>query len=98
MMNNLLKGRKLPVLAGVFVLAALVILAVLIYPRLRVSQEAAAPPYWPTQGWQSVTPEGQGFDSAKLANALLTIRGKNILVHSLLLIRRGGARRGATFA
>ena len=97
MMNNLLKGRKLPVLAGVFVLAALVILAIVIYPRLRVSRQAAAPPYWPTQGWQSVTPEGQGFDSAKLANALLTIREKNIRVHSLLLIRNGYAFVDATF-
>ena len=97
MMNNLLKGMKLPVLAGVLVLAALVILAVVIYPRLRISQEVAAPPYWPTQGWQSVTPEGQGFDSAKLANALLTIREKNIRVHSLLLIRNGYAFVDATF-
>src|SRR3989304_3620799 len=96
-MNNLLKGMKPPVLAGVLVLAALVILAVVIYPRLRISQEVAAPPYWPTQGWQSVTPEGQGFDSAKLANALLTIREKNIRVHSLLLIRNGYAFVDAAF-
>jgi len=97
MMTNLFKGMKLPVLAGALVLAAVVTLAVLIYPRLRVSPEVAAPPYWPTQGWRSVTPEGQGFDSAKLANALLTIREKNIRVHSLLLIRNGYAFVDATF-
>ncbi len=96
-MKIVLKGRKPLVLAGALVLAAVVTLAVVIYPRLRGSQEVAAPPYWPTQGWRSVTPEGQGFDSAKLANALLTIREKNIRVHSLLLIRNGYAFVDATF-
>ncbi len=96
-MKRALKGTKPLVLAGVLVLTALAIIAVLVYPRLRVSREVAAPPYWPTQGWRSVTPEGQGFDSAKLATALLTIREKNILVHSLLLIRNGYAFADATF-
>jgi CubicO group peptidase (beta-lactamase class C family) len=44
-----------------------------------------------------MTPEEQGFDSARLANALLTIRERNILVHSLLLIRHGYAFVDATF-
>ena len=97
MMKNVSKGLKRLLVAGALVLAALVTMAVLIYPRLRVAQDAAAPPYWPTQGWRSVTPEGLGFDSAKLANALLTIREKDIRVHSLLLIRNGYAFVDATF-
>src|SRR4030067_942438 len=52
-------------------------------------RRAPAPAYWPTQGWRSSTPEEQGIDAAKLADALLTIREKNINVHSLLLIRNG---------
>ena len=51
----------------------------------------ATPAYWPTEGWRTSAPEEQGIDSAKLANALLTIRAKNIQVHSLLLIRNGYA-------
>lgn len=48
------------------------------------------PTYWPTQGWQSTTtPEEEGFDSAKLAEALLTIREQDIDIHSLLAIRDG---------
>ncbi len=96
-MKRVAKGGKPLVLAGVLVLVALVTLALLVYPRLRVAPEVAAPAYWPTQGWRTVTPEEQGFDSARLANALLTIREKNILVHSLLLIRHGYAIVDATF-
>jgi CubicO group peptidase (beta-lactamase class C family) len=72
-------------------LAILLALIVLIYPRPRGPEDSAAPAYWPTQGWRTSTPEEQGIDSAKLADALLTIRGKNIQVHSLLLIRNGYA-------
>lgn len=49
----------------------------------------AAPAYWPTVGWRNGTPEEQGIDSARLADALLTIREKGIKVHSLMLIRNG---------
>lgn len=49
----------------------------------------AAPDYWPTNGWRSATPEQQGIDSNKLADALDHIRKKNINIHSLLIIRNG---------
>ena len=55
------------------------------------------PDYWPTSGWRSSTPEAQGFDSGKLAELLLTIREKNIQVHSLLVIRHGYVVADATF-
>lgn len=45
------------------------------------------PTYWPTQGWHTSTPEEQGFDSAKLAQALLAMRQQNIHIHSLTIIR-----------
>src|SRR5215510_6833569 len=34
----------------------------------------ASADYWPTNGWRSTTPEKQGIDSAKLADALDYIR------------------------
>jgi len=48
-----------------------------------------APAYWPTNGWRSSTPEQQGIDSVKLAEALDYIRQHDINIHSLLLVRNG---------
>jgi CubicO group peptidase (beta-lactamase class C family) len=45
------------------------------------------PSYWPTQGWRMAEPENQGFDTAKLVEALQTIRAKGINVHSITIIR-----------
>lgn len=86
-----MRGNRLLVFGGVLILAVLVVLFVLLNPRLRGPAEVPAPAYWPTQGWRSSEPEEQGIDSGKLADALLTIREKNIKVHSLLLIRNGYA-------
>jgi len=47
------------------------------------------PAYWPTIGWQSSTPEGQGFDSAKLAEGLQEIKQNGTRVHSILIVRDG---------
>ncbi len=44
---------------------------------------------WPTEGWKTSTPEAQGIDSAKMAEALLTIHQQEIDIHSLLLVRNG---------
>jgi|SRR5215813_84998 len=49
----------------------------------------ASADHWPTNGWRSTTPEKQGIDSAKLADALDYIRAHNIRIHSLLIIRNG---------
>jgi CubicO group peptidase (beta-lactamase class C family) len=55
------------------------------------SQQApiAVPPpsYWPTQGWQTSTPEEQGFDSARIAEGLQSMRDRGIDIHSLTVIR-----------
>ncbi len=45
--------------------------------------------YWPTEGWQTSTPEQQGIDSEKLAETLDYIREEDVNIHSLLLIRNG---------
>jgi CubicO group peptidase (beta-lactamase class C family) len=49
--------------------------------------EVPLPSYWPTQGWQTSTPEAQGFDSAKLAEGLQAMRDQGINIHSLTIIR-----------
>ncbi len=52
-------------------------------------RQIPSPDYWPTQGWRSTTPEQQGIDSAKLADALDYIRKHNVSIHNLLIIRNG---------
>lgn len=46
-------------------------------------------PHWPTNGWETATPEAHGFDSSRLADALLAIRDKGLPVHSIVLVRGG---------
>ena len=58
------------------------------------AQEQAASPivqgsYWPTHGWRSSSPEAQGMDSEKLAQALDYVRLHEIPIHSLLIVRNG---------
>ena len=55
------------------------------------------PSYWPTEGWQTTTPEAQGFHSAKLAEGLLAIQENGTPVHSLMLIRDGYVLLDSTF-
>jgi CubicO group peptidase (beta-lactamase class C family) len=70
-------------------MAVLWVLALLINPLPTIAQQMPAPTNLPTQGWQTTTPEEKGFDSARLAEALLTIREKDTDIHSLLVIRDG---------
>jgi CubicO group peptidase (beta-lactamase class C family) len=44
---------------------------------------------WPTHAWLTSTPEAQGIDSAVLANAVETLKARNIPIHSLLVERNG---------
>ena len=57
----------------------------------------ALPTAWPTLDWQTSTPEEQGFDSAKLAEGLQTMRDKGINIHSLTIIRNGAVILDAYF-
>lgn len=84
------------VIAGL-VLAALAVAAISIWQVFLPSSDVPLPDYWPTAGWRSSTPEAQGLDSDQLAGLLLSIRKKNIQVHSLLIIRNGYVVTDATF-
>ncbi|HLA44350.1 MAG TPA: serine hydrolase, partial [Aggregatilineales bacterium] len=44
---------------------------------------------FPTTGWESGTPESQGIDSVKLAEALQTIQNNKLDIHSLMIVRNG---------
>jgi CubicO group peptidase (beta-lactamase class C family) len=68
-------------------LASLLIISCSFAPR--AIQGPPAPVNWPTRGWQYTTPEEQGIDSAKLAQALLTMREQDIDIHSLMIVRNG---------
>jgi CubicO group peptidase (beta-lactamase class C family) len=74
-----------------------VLVAFVIIPRLGGMARPPAPDYWPTEVWQSSTPEAQGIDSALLADALLTWREQNVQIHSLQIIRNGYMVTDATF-
>jgi hypothetical protein len=63
-------------------MAVLALLAVLLILRLDGREQASGPANWPTQDRQGSTPEEQGIDSEKLAEALLTMRERNINIQS----------------
>ncbi|HIH45194.1 MAG TPA: serine hydrolase [Candidatus Methanoperedenaceae archaeon] len=70
-------------------MAVLALLIVLFIPQLQSPEKSSKPEYWPTLGWRNGTPEEHGFNSSGLADALLTMRERNINIHSLLVIRNG---------
>ena len=47
------------------------------------------PPYWPTDGWRTSTPEQQGMDSPSLASMFDSIQEQHANIHSLLIVRHG---------
>lgn len=67
-------------------------------PGLRKPVPVPAPDYWPTNGWQTNTPEQQGFDSVKLAEALQAIHEQGTNVDSLLIVHNGYLVLDAHFA
>lgn len=85
------------VFKAVLALVILIALIIFIVPRWRGPGPGPTTAYWPTQGWQSSTPEQQGFDSAKIAEGLRGIRKNNIDIHSLLVIRNGVVVTDASF-
>lgn len=71
--------------AGILIVMG-ILLACVLSPL--AAQESNIPD-WPTENWQTSTPEAQGIDSGKLAEALLTMRQENLDIHSLLIVRNG---------
>jgi CubicO group peptidase (beta-lactamase class C family) len=94
-MNQKRKGNKQAIFWASF--CAIFLIFIIIISRLPVSPAGSKAVYWPTQGWRSATPEEQGCDSAKIAEALQAIRDKKIDIHSLLIIRNGMVITDAAF-
>lgn len=67
-------GGKL--VAGLVALIAVGALLFFAVPLLQAVRPAA-PVDWPTTGWQTTTPEAQGIDSDKPAEALPAMREKH---------------------
>jgi CubicO group peptidase (beta-lactamase class C family) len=67
-------------------------------PGLREPVAVPEPDYWPTNGWKTNTPEQQGFDSVKLAEALTSIQEQGTNIDSLLIIHNGYLVLDAHFA
>jgi CubicO group peptidase (beta-lactamase class C family) len=77
------------IIIGLIALLILVIVGSVFIPRLISQEPDSAQSYWPTKEWDTSTPEEQGVDSGKLAEALQTIKENQISLDSLLLIRNG---------
>ncbi len=76
----------------------LVLVAVVLTPRAHEPQPTVAQPNQPVQDWPVSTPEEQGFDSAKLADALQALDDQGAPIDSLLVIRNGSLVLDAYFA
>jgi CubicO group peptidase (beta-lactamase class C family) len=55
----------------------------------QAASTSAVDTYWPTETWQTSTPEEQGMDSGKLQAMLAEVQASQINLHSLLVIRNG---------
>ena len=73
------------------------ILVTLILASCSAKAPVSDPPdYWPSYSWRTSTPEEQGFDSAKLAEAVQTMRDTT-KIHSLMIIRNSAVLLEAYF-
>lgn len=75
----------LTLLAG---LAALIVLAVFVAPLILPVRQTVSTS-WPATSWDTATPEEQGLDSGRLAEAVQAIDARNLRIHSLTLVRNG---------
>ncbi len=79
------RRRLLVALFSAIILLAVAVL-LLLPPVLTGSSPAAA---WPTESWQTSTPEEQGLDSLKLAEGLSALVDQGIPLDSVLVVRNG---------
>ena len=73
----------------ILIMIALLLIAI---PGCTPAQKAApgsVETEWPTSGWRTGLPEEKGFDSLKLAEAMLAIRRKDLNLHSVAIVRNG---------
>ncbi len=89
--------RARTIVIGILAVAILAVLAIVFIPRLLKPAQVVTQRYWPTQDWQTSTPEEQGLDSAKLAEGLQAIQKQNTKIDSLLVIRNGSVLLDAYF-
>jgi CubicO group peptidase (beta-lactamase class C family) len=89
MNNHKTSGRAKVCQTSLANLRNLILVVVCYHISLAATPLPQAPAYWPTNDWRSSTPEQQGIDSVKLAEALDYIRQHDIDIHSLLLVRNG---------
>ena len=80
-------NTKTPKFIGLLVIGLIVLAAAGCVETPDSGKESAT--YWPTTGWQTSTPEQQGMDSEKLAEALDFLQEEDVNIHSLLIIRNG---------
>jgi CubicO group peptidase (beta-lactamase class C family) len=88
-MKTIRKSKAWWSAGAAFLLILLMVLAYIFLHERSSLPTLPAPDHWPTDGWQTTTPEEQGFDSVKLAEGLSAIQKAGIPIHSLLLIRDG---------
>ena len=62
-----------------------------------LAAETAPPATWPTAAWPTASPAAHGWDTAKLAEILLTIRDSGAPLHSLTLVQGGDVILDAVF-
>ncbi len=90
---------KISLLAlATLILTAGVVAVWIFTPGLRTPVTVPVPEYWPTDGWQTRSPEELGLDSNKLANGLLDLQERGLAIDSLLIIRNGYVVLDAHFA
>jgi CubicO group peptidase (beta-lactamase class C family) len=96
-MKMIARSPRLILIAAVVLMVLAVSAYLICKPHLGISATVPQPDYWPTQGWQTSTPEEQGIDSAKLAQGLRQINQSGIPIHSLMIVRNGKVLLDATF-
>ena len=82
--------------------SALVAFAVLVLAAATACSRVHAPPpavpaHWPSDRWQTASPESEGIDSGTLLDLLAFAAREQTGIHSLLIVRRGRLVFDATF-
>lgn len=100
MMKKILKITTISILSFIILLILFMTLGILITnkPQMQqISYEPTALDFWPTQGWQTSTPEEQGMDSAKLLGMVefyekQHLKNGKISIDSITIVQNGVCR------